>query len=193
MVRSRVGADDLVSSRAGVEGGRGGPGPAVGAQPLLVWGMRAVPPHQSAPGFFLTNPSARELELEDRAEPAAAGASASGWRWKVGSVGRAWGQLGQAPPLRPAEDSPVWFCPDHLKTRRSWRRRRGSWNEMLEVVEQRDAPGAPRMSSGCGRRRRTRTWRPPCCPRASACTGHERPPSPGRSVHCPDPPPGPQV
>lgn len=47
--------------------------------------------------------------------------------------------MGQSPCLCPVEDSPVWFCPDHLKTEEELAEEKRILNEMLEVVEQRDA------------------------------------------------------
>lgn len=86
------------------------------------------------------NPSARELELEDRQsrlqQELRERMAVEGRR---GGAGRGRGRLGQAPCLRPAGDSPVWFCPDHLKTEEELAEEKRILNEMLEVVEQRDA------------------------------------------------------
>lgn len=118
-----------------------GPGPvAAGAQPLLVWGMRAVPPPPVSSLFpFPPKPPVLGSWSWKTGRAGCSRSSASGWRWKVGGAGRAWGRLGQAPCLRPAEDSPVWFCSDHLKTEEELAEEKRILNEMLEVVEQRDA------------------------------------------------------
>lgn len=66
----------------------------------------------------------------------------SGWRWKVrgDQDWRAPGKAGHGPaaswPYRP---NVFGYCPDHLKTEEELSEEKKILNEMLEVVEQRDA------------------------------------------------------